>query len=665
MNLNPKLYITTILVILVTSSFSQGNNLASNEDKSAVVHYDKLRKMSFEEYKTYFATLHPRIPIDIAAKMKELKHPKTLNTPIEPTKDRTLKPRGSTVLPADARFPGEFEEVKGIIISWPYTNTAGTLIDTIRKQPSADIWKNIARGVQEGGATIYINVYAPKDTGAIIKYMEDKGYPLTNYKFLIRKGNAFWARDYGPIPFYYDNDEKQGWVDYKYYPGRGLDDGMNAFWAPLIGNFPVYKCNLFYEGGNVVVDGTEKNQLLTSQMVVDNNTLFIQNWTKTQVEDTLKNMFNSSDIHIKPYFEYEGGTGHIDLYLQRADDHTLIHTKYPSEMQSIPTRDGGDTTWLDYQISLDNINYFSQINTPTAGKNNIMKSIPLPKRDDGSWYSSGEDYNNFTRTFSNSLVVNNVIVLPIFHDENTGDKSWDEAAIAQVQKHFPGYKIIPADMRVIDGSGGSIHCVTKEVPADNPIAFSYHYPYNGLQNYVSKYPVKIKIKNYSGIQEAKLYYRLKGSTTWKSSKLLDSTGYFYNGNIIPSAKGGDTLEYYLEATSNNGKTMRKPISAPDGYYSFFTKVNTSYNSIHNSAISLISIYPNPGQDYIHISGIETSLKGQIDINISDYTGKVLITQNKLNPESKIDIKDLSTGVYFIKIITQNSEHDEIIKFFKN
>ena len=653
------------LVLLFSTSFSQDKFLEINEAE-AKVHYERLRKMSFEEYKHYFNSIHRRVPEEIAIRLKDIRARKK-NQPIATNakKDRILKPRGSTVLPADARFPGEFDEMKGVLISWPYTNSLGTLIDTIRNQPSADIWKNIAIGVQEGGATIYINVYAAKDTGAILKYMVDKGYPLTNYQFIVRKGDAFWVRDYGPIPFYYDNDEKQGWVDYKYYPGRDRDDGMNAFWSTKIGNYPVYNSRLYYEGGNIIVDGTDSNRLLTSEMVLDANLFYYSGWTTQNVEDTLKNMFNSSEIHIKPYFEYEGGTGHIDLYLQRADDHTLIHTKMPVEMENIPTRDGGDTTWLDYKIANDNINYFSQINTPTAGKKNYIKSIPFPKRDDGSWYTSGEDYNNFTRTYSNSLVVNNVIVLPIFHDDNTGEKTWDEAALAQVQNHFPGYKIIPADMRVLDGSGGSIHCVTKEVPADNPVSIYYHYPYAGLQNFQSKYPVKAKIKNYSGIQEAKIYYRSKGSTSWKSSALKDSTNNFFNGDILSNPKGKDTIEYYIEATSNNGKTMRKPISAPDGFYSFFTKVNTSYNSISNSANALISVYPNPGQDFLTISGVESNIKGSIGVTISDYTGKVLIAQNELKSESKIDIKSLSTGVYVIIIRNQNSQSYQTIKFVKN
>lgn len=607
-----KISISCFLLLLAgfkTYAQVKNENLSEVEAKA---HYERLNKMSFEEYRAHFTGIHKRVPEDVSKRLKEVKErKKDKPAPTKPLTDRTLKPRGSTVLPADARFPGEFEEMKGIIISWPYTNAAGTLIDTIRNQPSADIWKNIARGVQEGGATIYINVYAPKDTGAIIKYMEDKGYPLTNYQFLVRKGDAFWVRDYGPVPFNYDNDEKQGWVDYKYYPGRGRDDGMNAFWTTKLGNYPVYNSRLYYEGGNIIVDGTEKNQLFTSEMVVDANLDYFPTWTRKNVEDTLKNMFNSDDIHIKPYFEFEGGTGHIDLYLQRADDHTLVHTQMPTEMENIPIRNGSDTTWLDFQIATENINYFSQLNTPTSGKKNIMKSIPIPKKDDGSWYTSGMDYNNYTRTYSNSLVVNNVIVLPMFHsdgDEPTGDKAWDEAALAQVQKHFPGYKIIAADMRVLDGSGGSIHCVTKEVPADNPVSIYNHYPYAGLQNYQAKYPVKVKIRNHSGIQEAKVYYRSKGANIWKSSKLRDTINDFYNADIFSNPKGKDTVEYYIEAISNNGKTMRKPISAPDGYYSFFNKVNTSYNSIQNSANRLISIYPNPAQDYIHISGIETSTK---------------------------------------------------------
>ena len=47
--------------------------------------------------------------------------------------------------------------------------------------------------------------------------------------------------------------------------------------------------------------------------------------------------------------------------------------------------------------------------------------------------------------------------------------AWDRKNIEKMQKLYPGYTFYCIDMRTFDGSGGSIHCITKQIPADNPV----------------------------------------------------------------------------------------------------------------------------------------------------------------------------------------------------
>jgi hypothetical protein len=75
-----------------------------------------------------------------------------------------------------------------------------------------------------------------------------------------------------------------------------------------------------------------------------------------------------------------------------------------------------------------------------------------------------------------------------------------------------------------------------------------------------------------------------------------------------------------------------------------------------------SIYPNPANDFIEIQFSKNDL-ASYDILILDITGKEIYTQSI--EESKIDIKALNGGLYFIKL--KNKKTGNIIgvkKFVK-
>ncbi|MCO6494395.1 MAG: T9SS type A sorting domain-containing protein [Bacteroidetes bacterium] len=70
--------------------------------------------------------------------------------------------------------------------------------------------------------------------------------------------------------------------------------------------------------------------------------------------------------------------------------------------------------------------------------------------------------------------------------------------------------------------------------------------------------------------------------------------------------------------------------------------------IFNSSISSqeISVYPNPANDRINISGLE----GDEVIRIYDYTGKLVYQSEKQQIQDSILIAQFSSGVYYISII---------------
>jgi len=74
-------------------------------------------------------------------------------------------------------------------------------------------------------------------------------------------------------------------------------------------------------------------------------------------------------------------------------------------------------------------------------------------------------------------------------------------------------------------------------------------------------------------------------------------------------------------------------------------------------VAVVKIFPNPVQDFVNIE----SDKNFIAYEVLDESGKLIL--NKDFSGSKIDISNLKTGVYFIKLKSLSNETN-IVKFIK-
>jgi len=75
-------------------------------------------------------------------------------------------------------------------------------------------------------------------------------------------------------------------------------------------------------------------------------------------------------------------------------------------------------------------------------------------------------------------------------------------------------------------------------------------------------------------------------------------------------------------------------------------VPSSVNSLNNSGN--IQVYPNPAGDYFNVVSSERLAR----ISVMDVTGRILTDVNN-NTQGKIDISNLSQGVYIVKLETEN------------
>lgn len=75
-------------------------------------------------------------------------------------------------------------------------------------------------------------------------------------------------------------------------------------------------------------------------------------------------------------------------------------------------------------------------------------------------------------------------------------------------------------------------------------------------------------------------------------------------------------------------------------------------SIEEQDVTAVSLYPNPAQQYFLIQGLGNI---ETDIYITDINGKLVQMLPSHPLQNTINISQLQTGVYFVKIDTQNSQ----------
>jgi agmatine/peptidylarginine deiminase len=70
-----------------------------------------------------------------------------------------------------------------------------------------------------------------------------------------------------------------------------------------------------------------------------------------------------------------------------------------------------------------------------------------------------EDGHRLPASYANFLILNGAVMMPSYADPA------DQAAAAVLGKLFPGREILAIDCRPLVRQGGSLHCITMQLPA--------------------------------------------------------------------------------------------------------------------------------------------------------------------------------------------------------
>ena len=215
-------------------------------------------------------------------------------------------------------------------------------------------------------------------------------------------------------------------------------------------------------------------------------------------------------------------------------------------------------------------------------------------------------------------------------------------------------------MRTFDGSGGAIHCITKQIPAERPIRILHPAIHGSTDNtYTSTdAPIHAEITNVDGIASAKVVYRVD-SGAWQEV-VLSPNGTSYDATIPTSTfsvNGTAKVEYYISATSNAGKTITKPMTASQGgYFSFYMGNHVGISQVADAEESFGQFYPNPAADQANLN-IDLADGASYTVTIVDQSGRTIHTSS-LQAAGQIvytiNASRLATGIY--NVVFSNDEN---------
>ena len=226
------------------------------------------------------------------------------------------------------------------------------------------------------------------------------------------------------------------------------------------------------------------------------------------------------------------------------------------------------------------------------------------------------------------IFVNKTILVPTYRPEV------DQPALDYLEELMPGYNIVGID---VDNSGenlislsGAIHCITHTIGVENPLWIVH----NPIEEAGSGSTVEINamIKHNSGINTADVFWREVGATEYSEIPMSFAGDDNWTTNLTLPSEDVD-VEYYIHAEANSGKTINRPIVAPEGYWT----IDTSTLSTEEwAANNISSAYPNPATDEVNFN--LNAIDGPVELSVHTILGQQLYTRTITNANGVINLK---------------------------
>lgn len=517
------------------------------------------------------------------------------------------------------RTAAQWEEVEYLVLRWTTQ------------------YQNIQRQIVQAAVKECKVLIATTSEASVRNYLTNTGVDLTNVRFLNANTNSIWIRDYAANTVYSNDVGERALVDWIYNRPRPLDNTLPTSHAAYVG-VPLYVTDtspndLVNTGGNFMSDGM--GNAFASKLILDENktgnSYGVSAKTEAQVDKIFKDYMGINSYRKMTVLPYDD-IHHIDMHMKLLDEETILVSQYPDGVADGP------------QIK-QNIDYIKNTFKTPFGNDYDIKWIPAPASTTGAYPNTGGAY----RTYTNAVIINKTILVPTYRPEV------DEPALAIYRQLMPGYTVVGID---VDNSGedlislsGAIHCITHTIGVADPLWIT-HSKVKSASSFTV--PIEAQIKHNSGISTAKVFWRESGDIGFQETSMTNPVESKWTTNLsLPTTS--KKIEYYIWAQANSGKSITRPIVAPDGYWTFDVSA-LSVEELNSKNIE--GPFPNPANDKVQFN-----LKNMtVDVNISIHNilGQKL-SEQKINNTNGAILLDLNPKWSGILLITLEGKFGKVTK----
>lgn len=499
------------------------------------------------------------------------------------------------------RMIAEFEPMMGVMVT--YQNGFGIPTSAIAEMTQ--------------GFHVVVNIAYASQQNTINPMLSTAGCNMDNVSYQIVATDTYWSRDYGPW-FIVDGNNKIGVVDFPYNRPRPNDDDIPVIWANS-NNLDLYGMNVIQTGGNYMCDGY--GIAAQTELVWEEN----PSQTHQEIADKMKDYLGIENLMVidDPLGDY---IKHIDCWGKFLAVDKVLVGKVPES----------DPRYDDYEAAAA---AFAETNCSYGYPFKVYRTL-------------GPGGYSYTTPYSNSLILNNKVFIPI------GGNQYDQDALDVYAEAMPGYEI----HSYLEGPNGwlntdALHCRTHELADTNMLSIR-HLPLYGEQELAESYEIRADIMAFSNqplyADSVKVFYQINGGD-YNFIPMTLEAGNTYVATLTDLPPAAE-VAYYIHAADESGKSENVPyIGRPDAF-TFTVEDNVSVGQFPAAPASGIqSVYPNPVTNYA-IANLRLAQAGNAQLALYDLTGRKVYSEDLGTlPAGHSDVvvhaESLQNGTYLMAIET--------------
>ncbi|MCG6942902.1 MAG: agmatine deiminase family protein [Thiohalocapsa sp.] len=339
------------------------------------------------------------------------------------------------------RLPAEWEQQAAVLLTWPHPGT-----DWAAQLPAVEaVYRRIAAHIAARQGLLVV-CRDPSHRDRVRAQLASAGVAPGAAALAIAPSDDTWARDHGPITVLDDAGAARV-VDFRFngwggkYPSA-QDDLITARLHAdgWLGGARLVPSPLVLEGGAIDTDG-DGGLLVVRRTLLDPHRN--PGWDQQGIEQELARQLGIRRCLWLDQGQLEGDDtdGHIDTLARFCGPDTICHiTAHPA---------ASDAERRSLAAMLDELRALRRAD----GMPYRLIALPAPRP------ISGADGAAQPASYANFLIINGAVLMPTYDD------SADTIAAERLAAAFPGRSILPVNCRELIRQGGSLHCITMQLPA--------------------------------------------------------------------------------------------------------------------------------------------------------------------------------------------------------